>query len=182
MEELQPDVVILATGSVPVMPPIPGMREYAVHAQEFLRGFRQAGKKAVIIGGGLVGAETADCLSESGVDVTILELLPEIVKDGEDNPTYYLKKRLKQKQVKVITSAKVAEVGKDYVSYEKDASVFRIEQVETIVAAVGMRADMRLKEELATCAFRIISVGDCNETAGNGYRAIREGFEAGIYI
>lgn len=182
LQVLRPDTVILATGSVPAMPPIPGLREYAVHAQDLLRGFRQAGRKTVIIGGGLVGAETADYLSENGGDITILEMLPEIVKDGEDNPTYYLKKRLQRKGVKAITSARVTEVGQDFVSYEKNASVFRIEQVETVVAAIGMCADMRLKEELKSCAFPVISIGDCNETAGNGYRAIREGFEAGIHI
>lgn len=46
-----------------------------------------------MIGGGLVGAETADYLAEHGCgDVTIVEMLPQIVKDGEPAPTYYPKR------------------------------------------------------------------------------------------
>ena len=183
LEELKPDAVILATGSNPAMPPIKGLREYGVVAQKVLRGEAEVGNKVVVIGGGLVGAETADYLAEHGCgDVTIVEMLPQIVKDGEPAPTYYLKKRMAEHGVKVLTSAAVQEVKEHGVVYKKDDSCIEIADVDTVVIAIGVRANTALEESLTDCSFTIVSVGDCHERAKNGYRGIQEGYEAGIRI
>lgn len=183
LEEMKPDAVILATGSNPAMPPIKGLREYGVVAQKVLRGEVEVGNKVVVIGGGLVGAETADYLAEHGCgDVTIVEMLPQIVKDGEPAPTYYLKKRMAEHGVKVLTSAAVQEVKEHGVVYKKDESCAEITDVDTVVIAIGVRANTALEESLTDCDFTVVSVGDCHERAKNGYRGIQEGYEAGICI
>ena len=136
-----------------------------------------------MIGGGLVGAETADYLAEHGCgDVTIVEMLPQIVKDGEPAPTYYLKKRMAEHGVKVLTSAAVQEVKEHGVVYKKDESCAEITDVDTVVIAIGVRANTALEESLTDCDFTVVSVGDCHERAKNGYRGIQEGYEAGICI
>ena len=107
-------------------------------------------------------------------------MLDEIVKDGESNPNYYLKKRLNEYGVKIYTSAKVEKVTIDSVTYSKDGTSFTIENVDTIINATGRRAYNPLKEVLQNNKIEVISVGDCNEKAKNGYLAIREGFIAGL--
>lgn len=183
LDEMKPDAVILATGSNPAMPPIKGLREYGVVARKVLRGEAEVGNKVVVIGGGLVGAETADYLAEHGcTDVTIVEMLPQIVKDGEPGPTYYLKKRMSEYGVKVLTSAAVQEVKEHAVIYKKDDTCMEIAEVDTTVVAIGVRANTSLEESLTGCSYKVVSVGDCHERAKNGYRGIQEGFEAGLKI
>lgn len=183
LDQMAPDAVILATGSNPAMPPIKGLREYGVVAQKVLRGEAQTGDKVVVIGGGLVGAETADYLAEHGCsDVTIVEMLPQIVKDGEPAPTYYLKKRMSEYGVKVLTSAAVQEVKENAVVYKKDEQFVEINDVDTTVIAIGVRANTVLEEALKGCTYKVVSVGDCHERAKNGYRGIQEGYEAGLRI
>lgn len=183
LDQMAPDAVILATGSNPAMPPIKGLREYGVVAQKVLRGETQTGDKVVVIGGGLVGAETADYLAEHGCsDVTIVEMLPQIVKDGEPAPTYYLKKRMSEYSVKVLTSAAVQEVKENAVVYKKDEQFVEINDVDTTVIAIGVRANTVLEEALKGCTYKVVSVGDCHERAKNGYRGIQEGYEAGLRI
>ena len=73
LKEFQPDNVILAVGSSPVVPRIPGI-ETAVDALELYRNLDKAGHKVVIIGGGLVGCETGLNLAKAGHDVTVVEM------------------------------------------------------------------------------------------------------------
>ena len=68
------------------------------------------------------------------------------------------------------------------VVYKKDESCAEITDVETVVIAIGVRANTVLEESLTDCDFTIVSVGDCHERAKNGYRGIQEGYEAGILI
>lgn len=183
LDRMHPDAVILATGSNPAMPPIPGLKEYGVIAHKILRGEMQAGNKTVVIGGGLVGSETADQLAEHGcTDVTIVEMMDDIARDGEPSSNHYLKKRLKEYGVKVMTSATVQEVKQNSVVYKKDGETVEIKNVDTIVVAIGAKPNTALEEELEGSKYKVISVGDCHESAKNGYRGIQEGFEAGINI
>ena len=183
IDELAPEAVIVATGSNPAMPPIKGLRDFSVPANDVLLGKIPVGNKVVVIGGGLVGAETAAFLAEHGSpDVTIVEMLPQIVKDGEANPTYYLMKRFEEYGVKILTSAAVQEVRADGIVYKKDDECVSIDGVDTIIAAIGVRANTTLADSLQDKSYTVISVGDCNGRAKNGYRDIQEGFEAGLTI
>lgn len=183
IDALAPDAVILATGSNPAMPPIPGLREHGVVAQDVLRGRAEFGSRVVVIGGGLVGAETADFVAEGGSpDVTIVEMLPQIVKDGEPAPTSFLLERLAAHGVRVLTSAAVRGVEADAVVYEKDGEQVRLGDVDTVIVAIGARANTALGDTLTDAPYQVISVGDCNERAKNGYRGIQEGFEAGLRV
>ena len=66
--------------------------------------------------------------------------------------------------------------------YKKDESCAEITNVDTVVIAIGVRANTALEESLTNCDFTIVSVGDCHERAKNGYRGIQEGYKAGILI
>ena len=87
----QPDIVIDATGSHPFLVPIKGAeRPHVVTAHEVLAGNVIVGKNVVVIGGGLVGAETAEYVAYHGSQVSILEMQPQIAKDGEGASNYYM--------------------------------------------------------------------------------------------
>lgn len=80
----EPDTVIIATGSRPFIPPIQGAdQDFVVAAHDVLLGKTEPGNRVVVIGGGLVGAGTADMLGQQCEQVTIIEMLPQIMKDGE---------------------------------------------------------------------------------------------------
>ena len=85
-------------------------------------------------------------------------------------------------RLKVLTSAAVQEVKEHGVVYKKDESCAEITNVDTVVIAIGVRANTALEESLTDCDFTIVSVGDCHERAKNGYRGIQEGYKAGILI
>jgi 2,4-dienoyl-CoA reductase-like NADH-dependent reductase (Old Yellow Enzyme family) len=75
--ELEPDAIIAAVGAEPLIPHIPGIgRENVFKAEELYIDPEKAGKKVVILGGGLVGCELAVYLGDLGKNVTILEMLP----------------------------------------------------------------------------------------------------------
>ena len=142
---------------------------------------KEVGNNVVVIGGGLVGAETADMLGGQCDQVTIIEMLPQIMKDGEPSPAYYMKKRMQENGVKIYTSTKLTEVGDHCVFAEKDGEKIQIDQVDTVIVAVGVRTEQSLMECVEKLDCKVIKVGDANGVK-NGYLGIREGYEAGLNV
>lgn len=182
VDSIRPDAVVIATGSTPAVPPIPGLQENAKISWDILRGVESFGNRVVVIGGGLVGAETADHVAVHGAgDVTVIEMREDIVMDGEPNPTYYMKQRFAEHDVQILTSAAVQTVEPHAVVYRKDGREHRIEDVDTIVNATGVRPNQILAKELEDAAYPVIVIGDAR-SGKNGYLDIREGYEAGLTL
>lgn len=183
IEKEAPDALILATGSRPFIPPVEGKEQsFVVTAHDVLSGKEMVGSKAVVVGGGLVGAETADMLAEQGVQVTIVEMLPQIIRDGEPAPSLYLKRRLDEYHADIMVSARLKKIGDHQVTVEKDGKDIVIPQVDTVIMAAGVKTDMTLSDQLQDfTACPVIKVGDANGVK-NGYLGIREGFEAGLNL
>ena len=181
--ESAPDAVIVATGSNPVVPKIPGIDgPQVVLAQDVLLGKVAAGQRVAVIGGGLVGAETADFLACHGRQVSIVEMMDALMRDGEPTPKAMLLKRLAQNHVNVYTSMKVTAIEADAVVGEKDGEEVRISDIDTVIIAIGVRANKELEESLSgTYHGEVVAVGDAKR-AKNGYLGIQEGFEAGLHI
>jgi pyruvate/2-oxoglutarate dehydrogenase complex dihydrolipoamide dehydrogenase (E3) component len=109
LEELKPDVVVIATGSKTIVPKIPGV-ENAVIADDVLRGKVSVGRKVIVVGGGFVGIETALHLAAQGREVTVVEALPEIARDVEPVSKVALLRPgglLEAHKVKVVTNATI---------------------------------------------------------------------------
>lgn len=181
VEACSPDAVILATGGKPALPPIPGLEAYAVPAPQLLRGEAYAGAYAAVLGGGLVGAETAEHLAIHGSRVTLLELLPDILPEGHAVINRRLKESLQALGVEILTSAKVLRVERDSVVYLKDGNETRLKQVDTVVAALGVRSENTLLHALEAAAYPVVSVGDAR-LPQDGYLGIRDGFEAALSL
>ena len=182
IEAHHPDVVIAATGSHPFIPKIKGWdQDFVVTGHDVLLGTCSPGKRAVVVGGGLVGAETADMLSLQCEKVSIIEMMPEIMRDGEASPARYMKERFKEHDVDIYTSAQVTEIGDGCVKAMQGDHELVIDQVDTVVIAAGVKANTELDDTLADLNCRVVRVGDANGVK-NGYLGIREGFEAGLSI
>lgn len=182
IDSYRPDVVLLANGSVPSVPPVAGLAQFGVYLEDILRGRKSFGQKVVVIGGGSAGAETADQLANNGAtDVSIIEMTPNIVSDGEESAIYYLKRWLDEKHVHVYTSAKVSKVTKDSVNYLKNGETSQITGIDTIVIATGRKNDNTLLDSLQGAAYQVSTIGDAKKPK-SGYLDIKEGYEAGISI
>ena len=135
------DDILVATGSVPARPPIPGL-ELAMTSDELLEGSDHLYRSIVIIGGGVIGIEFATFYADLGCEVTVIEgmdrLLPNMDKELGQNLALILKKQ----GVKVFTNAMVQSVersGEDlavnFTCKEKNESVAG----EAVLCAIGRR-------------------------------------------
>jgi pyruvate/2-oxoglutarate dehydrogenase complex dihydrolipoamide dehydrogenase (E3) component len=176
IDQLKPDVVIMATGSAPFRPEIPGFEWMQVKgAQEILVG-EPFGENIVIIGGGAVGCETAEFLADKGAKVTVVELLDEVAKDVGTLERILLLQRLAEKGVTLLTKTVVREVTPEGdVVIQKEYRQELLKGTNTLVYAVGYQPVAKLEEVLREKGVPYIKIGDCIE-ARKVIDAIWEGF------
>jgi len=184
VDELKPDVVIIATGGYPVIPNIPGVdKEKVVTSEDVLTGKVVRGDNIVVLGGGMIGCEVADFLADRGdyIDVqrtavTIVEMMQNISLDMPSHPRTLLIQRLRAKEVKVITSAKVKEIFDDGVLIIKDDDEETIRGMDTIVLAMGTKSVNELINKIKDKVAEVYVIGDAKEPR-NALKAIAEGSE-----
>lgn len=185
----QADAIIAATGSTPASLAVPGENEsHVVQARDVLAGIKQTGTQVVIIGGGIVGCETARLLATQGAltpevmhflilqrqeniekvlklatqglkQVTILEKKSDIgLSFGQSNRQSVIQE-LEQFGVTIVTGALVEEITPTGVQYQKDGQLETI-VADTVVLAVGAHPDSQLCEELKEKVKEVYMVGD----------------------
>lgn len=107
LRALAPDAVILATGSVPLVLPIPGLADCGyVTAQDLLLGKTAAGRRALVVGGGMVGCEAAEYLAERGHQVAIVEMKDVIAADVTPENRRYMFRNFEGNHVLLQPGAK----------------------------------------------------------------------------
>ena len=181
IREARPDAVILATGVTPVVPEIPGINKlHVVAAKDILDGAKVRDKIA-IIGGGLVGCETAEFLVEQGKKVTILEMLDEVATGMPLAVRLLLLSRLADKGVTILTSAKCQEVtDSGLVIVTKKGEKLTIE-ADNVVLASGDKPNTALLAALRGTIPQIYPIGDCGEPQGI-LEAVADGYRVGLGI
>lgn len=185
IEEVKPDVVILATGSKPLVPKIPGV-ENAVLPDDVLLGRVQVGDRVVVIGGGLVGIETAMHLAAQGRKVTIVEALPQVARDLEPVSQIALLKPdglLARHGICVVCNATVIGVQKNGAEVVIPPLERRFIEADSVVLAVGRQPnlDPRLLEAARRVAKEVYVVGDA-KAARKIIDAVHEAFFAAMSI
>ena len=159
---LRPDALIVTTGSVPVIPGCCADAP-AVTAEDVLTGAAKAGRRVLVVGGGMVGSETAECLAEEGRDVSILELRPELAADMQARARAFLLESLAARGVTALTSTELVRADAQGRVTVKDAygSVRELPPFDTIVLALGYRPRTDLCAALALAGLPFVAVGDC---------------------
>lgn len=185
VEALKPDVIIVAAGAAPVMPSIPGARgENVVSAIDVLDGRAEAGRKTIIVGGGEVGCETADFLTEQGKEVTIVEMLDELCFGMPAVAKVALLRKLERKGVKIVLGTAVKEIVPDGVITLKGPFKAPPEEKiegETVVLAMGAVERAEVTERLRGKSAEFYVIGDCAEPR-TALEAIHEGFHVARMI
>jgi len=177
-----PDVVILATGSNPLIPKIPGV-ENATLAEDILSGKAKTGNSVVIIGGGLVGCELALNLATEGKKVTIVEALPQVATGEPILSRMGIINLLTKAKVNILTNAPVIEVYNDGVDITDSLGRRTKLNADTVILSVGRRSriDKDLIESSKSIAKEVYIIGDAKQPR-RIIDAIKEGFWTAINI
>ena len=188
---INPDIVIIATGSIPLIPNIPfimdtplksGGRNISdisliadlscgkkpnlkITAQEVLSGAVTVKQNVAIIGGGITGVETAEFLAKQGKKSIILEMGQELAEELSPLRKYFLREKIKSLEITVFTSTKCIGIGSDFIEVEKDGVKMRMGKTESVVFACGTKSDNKLTEILKCMQYSFYVTGDALKPA-----------------
>jgi 2,4-dienoyl-CoA reductase-like NADH-dependent reductase (Old Yellow Enzyme family)/thioredoxin reductase len=181
----KPDALIIAAGSTPVIPPIPGIeRKNVVWAGDIELEKVQAGNRVIVAGAGLTGSETALSLAQKGKKVTLIDMLPIETIDANIplvNITA-LRKMLKDLDVDIKTEVKLESITETGVTLIDKSWNRTAIPCDTVVLALGVEARTDLAGLLSDPQLQAYTVGDCHNQPGNLYNAISQGFFAAMEI
>jgi len=207
VEQVKPDVVIVATGARPLRPNIPGInKKNVVYAHDVLAGKVDVGEKVVIVGGGGVGCETALYLTEEGVidvdtmifllergaiscdralkllkkgrDVVLIEMMEKIGRDIGLTSRWVINQSLNIHGVRIITNARVDEITDDGVVVNNGEQFF---EADTVVIAVGAEPNNELIKQLEGKVPEVYAIGDCVNPR-KALEAVHEATELAVKI
>lgn len=173
-----PDVVIVATGARPISPDsFSGPK--VLTAWEVLGG-KEVEKEALILGGGMVGMETAEFLSQKGCRVIVVEMTERLAADMEGTTRALLLERIALQKISSLLSTEVKDIrdGKVLVSHDGNE---RWLEAGTIILALGSRANNEILQVLEGKVPQILPIGDCVEPR-KAKEAIHEGFAAALQV
>lgn len=172
------DKVIVAVGSAPIKPPVAGI-ENAVQALWAYENLESIGKRVIIIGGGLVGSELGLSLCKQGHEVTVIEMADSVAADAY--PMHGLAMSEKLKQLDVRCGLCCLEIGSDYAVAEDKNGARTTFRADTVIYALGMRANAAEAETLGNAAPDCVRIGDCVRAA-KVYDAVKEAWAAAVSI
>lgn len=182
LEEDQPDVAIIATGARPYLPAINGLRDSKVLTViDALSGAVPLGNKILIVGGGGIGAEVADYLSENGKEVTLIEMREGIALDLVGHLQHFLNTRLKAKGVQILTSTKAIRFEKKALWVEDAQGIKKLEGFDNIVMALGSTPNNKLADSIKDKVSEFHVIGDASKPR-EVMEALLEGEETALKI
>lgn len=177
IEKRNYDAVVMATGAVPDIPPIRGLKEF--YWTEFLNDNELPhGQKVLVIGGGLIGLEIASKLVDGDNNVIIVEMMGEIGRGMEMIEKALTLKKLKSKNVEIYINHKVVEVNGAQVQLEGKDKHRIIEGTNKIVIATGMKSYIPFANIDDTPVYII---GDA-ERVGKAQDAIHSAYQLAIAL
>jgi len=178
----RPDIVIVATGAKPFFPPIDGLEETkAISVEEALSGNVHLGRKILVVGGGGIGAEVADHLSEEGKEVTLIEMREGIALDLVGHLQHFLNQRLREKGVQILTSTKVTRFEKEALWVETPQGVKKFEGFDSMVISLGSISNNDFLESLRGKVSDLYIIGDASKPR-EVMEALLEGEEVALKI
>lgn len=181
LSSLKPDAVVLATGVEPFIPKIPGIEgKNVLLASQVLNG-AETGQRVAIIGGELVGCETALYLLEKGKKVTIMRRGARLATRVNRSIREPMIERLRAKGAVILTEVEYKKITSAGVEITDRDGQKRLVEADTVVLATGASPNDRLATLLKGKVPRLIRVGDC-VTPRSIKEAVEEGYQAGMTI
>ena len=161
ISEGNPEGVILATGGEQIKPDIPGIDlSHVCNAYQVLEGAVLPGKHAVVIGGGLMGMETADYLCQKGTQVTLVEVLKRSPVLKITSHGYMLHTRLKEAGCRLLFNTTVKKIEESSLTVLMEGREQILSPVDQVIIAVGLKPLDKLKEILQAKKIRHFIIGD----------------------
>ena len=182
---LKPDAIIIATGSVPLRLPIPGLDSCGCStAEDVLTGKADTGKRVLVVGGGMVGCECVEFLAEREHIVDMVEMKPVIGEDIVPEARKYIMANLEKHKVTQRVNARVKQFYADGVDFTdtvtgEDAAM---RGYDSVVLAMGYRSNNTLEEQLKDLAPQVIVIGEARQAPGNSMEATGDALNAALAI
>lgn len=182
---LKPDAIIIATGSVPLRLPIPGLDSCGCStAEDVLTGKADTGKRVLVVGGGMVGCECVEFLTEREHIVDMVEMKPVIGEDIVPEARKYIMANLEKHKVTQRVNARVKQFYADGVDFTdtvtgEDAAM---RGYDSVVLAMGYRSNNTLEEQLKDLAHQVIVIGEARQAPGNSMEATGDALNAALAI
>ena len=180
LADFAPDAIIIATGSLPTHPPIPGI-EHAVQSLEVYRGNAVPGKRILMLGGGLIGAEQGLCLAKTGHEVTVVEMLPRVANEAYGMYREALVREMEKAGMVLYESTKCLEAGPNWLRVAlPDGSEATLEG-DTVLYALGLKPVPCEDLKKAAGDVPVTVIGDA-VTPGKVDAATRGGYMAAVNV
>lgn len=184
--------IIIGTGSAPFVPPIPGAQQDNVLTSTGILEIEKMPKSLVVIGGGVIGVEFASFFGSLGVEVTIVEMLDEIIPFMDGDQAKELRKAFKKSKTATFhLNAKVERIEGEKVFFTKDGKEQSLD-AEIVLMAVGRRSNVTgmgfetigldmnqqgivVDEQMRTNLPNVFAIGDVTGTSLLAHSASRMG-------
>ena len=181
LEEIDPDALFVAIGSKEMRPPIPGLdSDKVIMAIDAELHPEKLGKRIVIMGGGLVGAEGAVSWAEEGHDVTIVEMKPALAMES----THFYRDGLLVRvydSARVMCDTTVLAVTDEGVRVRKEDGTEAVLVCDSVVCALGFKPDYKEVDALADLVDENYIIGDCVK-AGKVINAMQDAYYAACRV
>ncbi len=195
-QQFSADKIILATGSVPFIPPMPGVDGERVMNSDTCWNLTQTPESLICVGGGVIGIELACMFNALGTKVTVLEMLPNILAPVDEEVRKLLVRILSKRGIQIVTGTKVEGISDDGKLKQVSAVTDKGPQTfsaEYVLMAVSRRANtsglellmeqgldtdrgrVRVNERMETNLPGIYAIGDLIHGAGLAHVASTEG-------
>jgi 2,4-dienoyl-CoA reductase-like NADH-dependent reductase (Old Yellow Enzyme family)/thioredoxin reductase len=178
VKKLNPDVVIVATGAIPLIPDILGINsKNVVLANDVILGLKKVGTNVIVIGGSYVGCETAWLLAQQGKKVTLLTRMEKIAPEMNIPNRALLQWRFDELGITVLTRTHPIEITEHGVTAVTESGKKLDLEADNVVVARGSVSVKDLGEELQGKVKEVYMIGDCVEP-----RTLREAIHEGARI
>ena len=172
-----PDILILATGSDPLIPTVHGIDiSKALSGDDVLRQNGVEGNHIAVIGGGLVGCEIAEFLRAQGKEVDVFEMQDEIAAEMYIWKREVLVDRMKDSGILLHESSRVVEIALPDITIDKNGAKILCNGFDNIVFTVGRKPNRKLAQQLEGLPMRIYEAGDM-KSPQFALDAVRDGYE-----
>ena len=173
----RPDLIIIATGVMPRDAPFPTNTNVPmIQAWDVLRRpeLIPKGSSVTVVGGGMVGIETAECIAKRARHVAILEGQGVVAKEMARNNRWDVLLRLRDANAQIVTGAPVVSIEGDAILCRSGQDIVRHPAGDRIVLAIGSRPVRDVSQLADEAGVPWVMAGDCNNSPGDFLTAIRD--------